>query len=272
MNFSHHATLENPVSIMGKGIHSGLDVTMNLRPKETPGLVFVRTDLGNALVPVLPENLDQANRATRLRVSDVSVATPEHLLAALSGLGVTSLWIDIDREEVPILDGSAKMFVEKIHSGGRKVLSEALDPLIIKESISLKSDQGELSIDPSDRLVFSFTLSYVDSFVGVQNALFDVRENSFESDLAPARTFGFMSEVSFLQERGLALGGSFDNTLVILEDGYSSPLRFENELARHKILDMVGDLSILGRPIVGHVKGNRSGHALNMAMVKRLVS
>ena len=270
MIFDAVVTLENEVAFTGVGIHSGKSVSINLVPKETPGIVFIRTDLKQAEIPVNPSTLKQANRATWLKKGRASIATPEHLLAALAGMGINALSIEIDSEEVPNLDGSSTVFVEKLRGGKRKALKHSLSPIVIKDTLQVKIENRILKIEPHETLIIDYKLEYPDSFFKVQEARFDPENQSFDVDVAPARTFGFLSEIESLRKLGLARGGTYDNALVITKTNFSSSLRLQNELAMHKILDIIGDLSILGRPIRGHITGERSGHELNAKLVKKI--
>ena len=264
-------TLRGPCSFSGVGIHSGQKATLTCRPAPPDtGLVFVRRDQQSRQVPVIPSSLVEGNRATLLQANGVSIATPEHLLSACSGLGIHNLFIDIDCEEVPILDGSALSFVSQFIKIGIEEQEVDISPFVIQEPIVLQSETATLVGLPYAHTQFTYHLSYPDHFIGSQTCSFLLGEDDYAQAIAPARTYGFLAEVEALRQQGLAKGGSLDNAVVIGEDDYLTPLRFDNELARHKLLDMIGDLACLGRPIQGHIVGIGSGHGLNKDLVLAL--
>ena len=262
-------SLKSACYFEGIGIHSGKQVLLKCLPAEpNTGIVFIRTDLRNQSILVSPEHVVPSSRYTSLREGSIEIRTPEHVLAACSGLGISNLRIEINAEEVPILDGSALLFVTEFQRVGLQTFSEVLSPLVITTPIVVQSGDASVIALPSDRPQFSYVLSYPQSFIGSQ--IVTTYLENFAHDIAPARTYGFYAEVQALLARGLAQGGGIENAVIIGEDGYLSELRFPDELARHKLLDLMGDLWILGRPIVGHVIGVKSGHALNATMVQQL--
>ncbi|MBT5855487.1 UDP-3-O-[3-hydroxymyristoyl] N-acetylglucosamine deacetylase [bacterium] len=265
-------TIAIPTQVQGVGIHSGVSVTLTIQPApETHGLVFERVDLpGHPKVPVSIESLSHTDRATLLEFDGIRIRTPEHILSALSGLGVTNALLSVNAEEVPILDGSSLPFVTAIIEAGIEQQSGSINPIKVMERISLSDGDKSITIDPADHFSITYSLDYPDSFVGAQSVTEDISPVTYKKRIAPARTFGFKHEVEALLASGLALGGSMDNALVIGESDYLSPLRLPDECARHKILDIIGDLAVCGRPILGRIRAAKSGHAMNAQLAREL--
>jgi len=257
-------TLGGVVEFEGVGIHGGKRVRVRCLPALAgEGIRFVRVDLGRAVVRVDVRFLRSASRYTCVTEGGVEVRTPEHLLAACAGLGITDMTIEIDAEEVPILDGSALPFCVSFLRVGVVPLGP-LEPVVITRVIRVEDGDRFIEIRPSGRSYFEYRLSFPECFVGQQTARFCVEDGGFVDEVAPARTFGFYHEVKALLDQGLARGGSLDNAVVIGDEDYLGPLRFEDELSRHKLLDLMGDFWVLGRPILGDVIAYKSGHALSM--------
>lgn len=262
-------SLKNPFSFEGIGIHSGQSVQVTCLPAAAnTGIIFRRLDLAGKEVPVCPDSLKLADRCTQLHWNGVDIFTPEHLLAACAGLGIDNMAIQIDHAEVPIMDGSALAFATGFLDAGIQALSAPVTPFVITKPVLVQEGDRYVMALPSPISYFSYVLSYPDTFIGSQTVT--VSTDQFLSDIAPARTYGFEAEIQALLDRGLAQGGCLDNAVVIGNTGYLSELRFPDELARHKTLDLMGDLWVLGRPILGHVIGVKSGHALNARFVKQL--
>lgn len=266
-------TLKTPVEINGIGIHSGEPVNAVILPApENAGIVFVRTDLKNARIQAKPEFVSEnLLRATRLVSGEISVDTPEHILAALSGLGVSNAIIELNSAEVPIMDGSAAPFCKGIldvgllEQGAQNTAIHITDPIMVEEG------NAQLIILPSETFKITYILEYDDAVVGQQIVHFTITPERFNSDIAAARTFGFTHEIEALRQANLAKGGRpGENAVLISPTGYETALRFENECAIHKVLDIIGDFAILGQPICGHVMGIRSGHALNAKAVQAI--
>jgi UDP-3-O-[3-hydroxymyristoyl] N-acetylglucosamine deacetylase len=261
-------TIKKETSFTGLGIHTGKTVSLTLKPSTTSGIRFFRTDCDNACVRICAETLRSQNRATAFQDEGIDLLTPEHLLAALHALKITNLDIDIDAKEVPIMDGSALEFYETISTVGTRELKKELRPIIITEPLTVEDGDTMILCLPSEETIFAYRLSY-DNFIGHHFHSFNPKKDTFKTDIAPARTYGFYKEVEALRKKGLALGGSFDNAVVIGEDAYMNKLRFDNELCRHKLLDLYGDIWTLGRPIQGHVIGIKSGHAVTMKLIQQ---
>lgn len=264
-------TLSAPVTLTGTGIHSGLPASLRLIPTQTPGIRFIRTDKHRHVIPATPENMQIANRASILEYRGVRVATPEHILAALSAYHLFAMDIEIDQEEVPIMDGSALAFDTAILQVGRLPLELPETNWIIRQPILFQEKEKAIIALPAPDFQLSYILDYPNHFAGAQTAHFHMTHSRFSSDIAAARTYGFDFELTQLQKLGLAKGASLDNAILITPHGYSQELRFTDELVRHKILDMMGDFCMLGGPIQGHIIANKTGHEENRRMVQEIM-
>ncbi len=265
-------TIKTPYKFKGVGIHSGEETRCCFLPAPVDtGIVFIRTDKGNHPIPATIHSIFSTNRATILGSNSIQIKTPEHLLSACFGLNIHNLYIELDKEEVPILDGSAQTFVHYLQKAGLKVQNKsAPSPITIQEPCMVKTDNKMLLALPDTVSRFTYFLEYPRSFIGSQLFSVTVTPERFINDIAPARTYGFYSEVASLLAKGLAKGGSMGNAVVIGENDYMTPLRFPNECARHKILDMIGDFSLLGQRIHAHFIGIKSGHQENLKMAALL--
>jgi UDP-3-O-acyl N-acetylglucosamine deacetylase len=264
-------TIKNSIKIIGVGIHSGKTANMKLNPApDNTGIIFIRTDKNNTNIPVNINSKSIANRATILQNKSVQIHTPEHLLAACYILGINNLYIEIDSEEVPILDGSAIDYIKSLKKAGIEEQSTPNNTLVLTTPLQIKEDDKQILILPNKIFKISFVLEYPDSFIGIQDFSLEINQKTFIKEIAPARTYGFESEIQTLFDQGLAKGGNLNNTLVIGENKYLNPQRFQDEPVRHKILDLIGDLSILGKQFTGHIIATKSGHNLNLKMVEAL--
>src|SRR5262245_56990463 len=256
-------TIRKQVSFTGIGLHSGEPVTMTLSPAAADTGVLFRAPDGT-FIPASAENVVDTRSATTVGAFGVKVRSIEHLMAALGGLGIDNVLVDTDAEELPAADGSAKPFVDLLLSAGRVSLPAPRQRLVIEERIRVGDDQRWLEVVPSDAFHISYTLDNNHPVIGLQVASFAVTEAVFVSELAPARTYGFLRDVPLMRQHGLARGGSLDNAIVVGKRiVLNDHLRFADEFVRHKVLDLVGDLHTLGRAIVGHVAGRNAGHTLN---------
>src|SRR5438093_5089784 len=268
-------TLRRPVSCTGIGLHSGNKVTLSLKPAPADfGIRFQRADLGGLEVPATVTHLGGIQYATGLTREAVSVETVEHLLAALRALGIDNAIVELNTPEVPIMDGSAAPFVYLIlNEAGVKTLPAAKKFLKVLRPISLSQGDKRIALYPSDHFKVTYSISFDHPLIRHQSRTMKITDESFVEEIAPARTFGFLKEVEMLRQRGLALGGSLDNAIVLGETGVlnQNALRFEDEFVRHKILDVIGDLSLVGYPVVGHLVAHRGGHALHTAFAARIL-
>jgi UDP-3-O-[3-hydroxymyristoyl] N-acetylglucosamine deacetylase len=246
-------------------------VRLELRPAPADhGIRFVRTDVG-VEIPASLENLARLDHATSLSQGGVSIDTVEHLLSALGALGVDDVAVHVDGPELPILDGSAAPFVILIHEAGLRPLGAPRRHLKVLKPIELVRGSKWIRLTPADQLRISYEIGFDHPLLRHQELSLRLTPETFVEDIAPARTFGFLHEVEMLRRAGLALGGSLENAVVIGESGVLNKLRFEDEFVRHKILDLIGDMTLLGHPLIGHVEAHRAGHALHTAAALALL-
>jgi UDP-3-O-[3-hydroxymyristoyl] N-acetylglucosamine deacetylase len=269
----YRRTLRREVACTGIGLHSGRPVRLRLLPAPAEhGIRFARTDVG-VEVPATLAHIGDQDHATTLQVSGVAIGTVEHLLAALAGLGVDDVRVEIDGPEVPILDGSAAPFVMLLHEAGLRPLAVPREYVRVKEPVELVLGSKAARLVPSDHFEIAYTIGFDHPLLRHQAFSLRVSPRTFTEAIAPARTFGFLREVEMLRRSGLALGGSLENAVVIGETGVlNNKLRFEDEFVRHKILDAVGDLALLGRPLRGRLEATRAGHALHAAVARKLLA
>jgi UDP-3-O-[3-hydroxymyristoyl] N-acetylglucosamine deacetylase len=266
-------TLKRSISCAGIGLHSGKKVTLSLKPAAAnSGIRFRRTDLGGLEIPALASHVGAVAYATQLRSGTATVETVEHLLAALVSTRIDNAIVELNTPEVPIMDGSSAPFIYLVQEAGVKTLGEARRYLKIVRPVTLSQGDKQIALYPSDQFKVSYTISFDHPLLRHQARAITINEHSFVEQIAPARTFTFLKEVEMLRQNGLALGGSLDNAIVIGDTGVlNSSLRFDDEFVRHKILDLVGDLALVGYPVVGHAVVHRGGHALHTAMATRLL-
>ncbi len=268
-------TLDSRVQCTGIGLHGGKPVDLTLRPASAgTGIVFVRSDLGgSARFPARADWVVDTRLATSLGSGDARISTVEHLLAALRGLGVDNCTVEVDGPELPIMDGSASAFVYLIQQAGVRPQRRMRRRLVIRKTIEVREGDRWVRVVPSRDFKLTVGIDYPHPAIGRQS-LRELRltPERFARRVAPARTFGFLKDVQLLQSAGLALGGSLQNAIV-LDDARvlnREGLRFTDEFVRHKVLDLIGDLALLGLPLQGHVKAMRSGHGLNQALVAQI--
>jgi len=268
-------TIIKEVSCTGIGLHSGKRIKLKIRPApEDTGIRFVRTDIdGHPMLRARFDNVVDTTLATSIGSNGCKVATIEHLMAAFFGLGIDNAIVDLDGGEVPIMDGSAAPFVFLIKSGGIREQNSPKKFIVIKKAFKVVDGNRSVAIYPSNELKVSYTIDFKHPLMRNQKYELAFSGKDFVRDISRARTFGFLKDVEALKENGFARGGSLDNAVVIdefriiNEDG----LRFKNEFVRHKILDFIGDLSIIGAPVIGHFVVEKSGHFLNQLMLKKLM-
>jgi UDP-3-O-[3-hydroxymyristoyl] N-acetylglucosamine deacetylase len=265
-------SISTKVSITGIGLHSGIYTKVELHPAHAgSGITFVRADLG-LRIPALQASTTALDHATTVGRDDVSVGTVEHLLSAIMACGITDLDIHINGPEVPIIDGSALPFMHLIDAAGIRELGADVRVLRIKEPIEVVEGNKSIRIIPSNRLVLKYKIDFEHPTIGKQALQFDFHSDNFLKKIAPARTFGFRQDVDKLRAAGLARGGSVENCIVLDEGGVmNGPLRFRDEFVRHKILDLIGDLALIGRPVVGEITAYRAGHALHSRFVEKVL-
>jgi UDP-3-O-[3-hydroxymyristoyl] N-acetylglucosamine deacetylase len=265
-------TLRRPVSCTGIGLHSGNKVSLSLKPAPADfGIRFRRSDLGGLEIPATVDNLASIQYATGLACGEGSVETVEHLLAALVSLRVDNVVVELNHPEVPIMDGSASPFVYLTHEAGIKTLAAPRRFLKVVRPIALSSGDKRIALYPSDHFKVTYSISFDHPLLRHQSRTLAITEDSFIEEIASARTFGFLKEVEMLRRHGLALGGSLDNAIVLGETSVLNALRFDDEFVRHKILDVLGDLALVGYPIIGHLVAHRGGHALHTSFATRIL-
>jgi len=262
---SAQRTIRRAISCAGIGLHSGRKVTLSLKPAPAgAGIRFCRSDIGTLQVPATVEHVGGINYATALTRDAVRVDTVEHLLAAFVGLGIDNVVVELNSPEVPIMDGSAAPFVYLIQEAGVKDLAEQRRYLKVLRPMSLTRGDKRIALYPSDHCKVSYSISFDHPLLRHQARTVRITEEAFVDEIAPARTFGFLKEVEMLRRQGLALGGSLENAVVVGDTGVlNSALRFDDEFVRHKILDLLGDMALVGHPIVGHLVAHRGGHGLH---------
>jgi UDP-3-O-[3-hydroxymyristoyl] N-acetylglucosamine deacetylase len=266
-------TLRRSVSCSGIGLHSGRKVTLRLKPAPADhGIRFKRLDLDGLEVPAVADRIAGISYATGLAQDAASVGTVEHLLAALVVLGVDNVSVELDQAEVPIMDGSAASFVYLVHEAGRKTLKAPRRFLKVTRPIALSNGNKRIAVYASDHFKVTYSISFDHPLLRHQSRTQHLTEETFVEEIAPARTFGFLKEAEQLRKKGLALGASLDNAIVLGETGFlNNTLRFEDEFVRHKILDVIGDLALVGHPIIGHVVAHRGGHALHAGFARKIL-
>jgi len=266
-------TLRRQISCVGIGLHSGNKVHLSLKPAHADfGIRFRRTDLGGHDVPATVQHLAGIQLATGLACNDVSVETVEHLLAALTSFGIDNLLVELSSPEVPIMDGSAAPFIYLIQEAGVKRLAAPRKYLKIVRPIAISRGDKRIALYPSDHFKVTYSISYDHPLLRHQSRTLRITEESFAEQVAPARTFTFLKDVEMMRQNGLALGGSLENAIVLGETGIlNNALRFEDEFVRHKILDAIGDLALVGYPVIGHLVAHRAGHALHTEFAAKIL-
>lgn len=273
----HQYTLKRAVTCCGIGLHTGRAVNMTIRPASAnAGIRFFRSDLkGRNAVPAHMDKVVDTTLATTIGEGKAKISTTEHLLAALRGSGIDNAQIDIDSHEVPIMDGSAGPFIHLLKRGGRKKQHALRKVLRITEPVSVTSGKKSIRIEPYDGFKVTGRISFDDNLINEQAYSVEVTRERFCQEIARARTFGFVEQVEHLWKNGLARGGNLNNVIAIHWDGRSilneDGLRFDDEFVRHKLLDLIGDMALLGSPVLGHVIASRSGHSLHLELMQAIV-
>lgn len=270
-------TLKNIIRATGIGLHSGEKVYLTLRPAAVDtGIVFRRMDLDPVVeIPALAKNVGETTMSTTLVKGDVKVDTVEHLLSAMAGLGIDNAYVELSASEVPIMDGSAGPFVFLIQSAGLEEQDAPKEFIRILREVTVEDGEKRATFVPFEGFKVGFEIDFDHPvFEGrTQTACVDFSSTSFVKEVSRARTFGFMRDIEFLRTHNLALGGSVDNAIVVDEDSVLNEdgLRYEDEFVKHKILDAIGDLYLLGKSLIGEFRGYKSGHALNNLLLRTLL-
>ena len=271
-------TIKNMLEFEGIGLHKGEKIQIKLLPnKEETGIFFQRVDLpeGKNLIKVDYKNLFDLERGTNIKNDhDARVYTIEHFMSAFHVLGITDLIVEITGNELPILDGSTKIFLEEIEKIGLTSLENEIEPIIIDQVVSFTEEKTgkHVVILPYNGFKVSYTIDFNHTFLKSEYYEIDLNLENYKREISMARTFAFDYEIEYLKNNNLALGGSLDNAIVIAKDGVLNPegLRYENEFVRHKILDLIGDIYVLGRPIRGHIIAIKAGHFINAQLSTKL--
>lgn len=267
-------TLKTSISCTGIGLHGGKRVEMTLLPAEPgTGIRFRRKDLDGVAIEARHDNVSNTLLNTSLNNRDGrGVATIEHLMAALAGLGIDNMLVELDGAEVPAMDGSAAPFVFLAECAGIVEQPAPRMAIEILKTISVSAGDSQITLSPSDGFSISFEISFDHPIIAEQSCYFELEDGVFKRQLARARTFGFISDINKLRENGLGLGGSLDNAVVLSNDGVMNDggLRYQDEFVRHKALDCIGDLYLAGAPMLGHVQCVRSGHGTNHLLLEAL--
>ncbi len=267
-------TIQDKIKVSGVGLHTGRRVEIELAPaKENTGVVFYREDK-DVEIELSPESVVDTQLATTIGKNGVLIKTVEHLLSTLFGLHIDNVFISLKGEEIPIMDGSSAPWVYLIRTAGIVEQNAYKKTIIVKKPIKIKEEGKFAALIPSKEFEISYSINFNNTFIGKQRMDVVVDEHTFIKEISKARTFGFLKDIEFLQSHNLALGGSLDNAVVVDEYGIinEDPLRYEDEFVRHKILDAIGDLSILGMDIKGKYIAYKSGHNLNNRLLRKLTS
>lgn len=273
-------TIKKPVELVGIGLHKGVSVKMILEPLgENCGIVFYRSDLGVS-IPLCADNVIDTTLATVLGVLDDSgkpkakVSTIEHLLSAIYAYGIDNLRIILDNEEVPIMDGSAIGYCMLLEEAGIALQDAPKKAMVIKKAIEVRDGEKFVRVAPNDEMIFDFTINFDHNSIKTQSYKFHYSTQKYKDEIARARTFGFLQEVNYLRSIGLAKGGNLSNCIVLDESGILNKegLRYKEEFVRHKILDAIGDMSVLGMPLVGTYVSFAGSHKLNHFLTKKILA
>lgn len=266
-------TIAKPVEIVGIGLHKGVPVKMRLEPLgANEGIIFYRSDEALS-IPLKIENVVDTKMATVIGKNGIVVSTIEHLLSAVYAYGIDNLRVVIDNDEVPVLDGSASGYCLLLDEVGIKELNEPKKAIRIKKEVSVSTADGKkVTLKPSKHIIFDFSIDFENPVIGEQKYHFDYSIEEYKENISRARTFGFLHEVQYLRSIGLALGGSLENAIVIDNNKVLNPegLRYDNEFVRHKILDAIGDMALLGYTMIGEYDAHAGSHHLNHLLTKKL--
>ncbi len=265
-------TVRAPVECKGIGLHSGAAVTLRILPAAAgTGIVFRRSDLDGFEIEAIGRNVARVSYATSLQKKGVLISTTEHLLSAFIGIGLDNAVVELDNLELPILDGSAKPFVDMVLQAGLRQQRKKRTYLRIKREIEVREGNKFIGAYPASGYAVAYKINFAPP-IGAQEFEIDLSQDLYRKELAAARTFGFLSEEQAMKNMGLIRGASEANVIVLTATGVKNgPLRYEDEFVRHKVLDLIGDLALLGKQIIGRIVADRAGHAMHTALVSRLL-
>jgi len=269
----HEQTIRAAVECAGVGLHSGAPVHLRILPAPAgSGIIFRRVDLDGFEVEAISRNVARVSYATSLMKRGVLISTTEHVLSAFTGTGIDNAIVELDNLELPILDGSATPFVDLIRKAGIRKQRRPRTYLRIRRELELREGDKFIAVYPSDTYSVSYTINFRHPLIGKETFSVDLSDGNYLREIAPARTFGFLHQAEAMRQQGLIRGASTENALVLTPDGLMNPpLRYRDEFVRHKVLDLIGDLALLGKQILGNVVADRAGHAMHTAVVSRLL-
>jgi len=269
----HEQTIRSAVEASGVGLHSGAPVSMRILPAPSgSGIVFRRTDLEGFEIEAIGPNVARVSYATSLMKKGVFISTTEHVLSAFIGLGIDNAIVELDNLEVPILDGSAQPFVEMIQKAGIRKQRRPRKYLKIRRELEWREGNKFIAVYPADGYSVSYSINFPHPLIGKETFQVELSNGSYLRQIAAARTFGSREDEQAMRNMGLIRGASRENCIVLSRDGVENgPLRFPDEFVRHKVLDLVGDLALLGKQILGKVVADRAGHAMHTALVSRIL-
>ena len=266
-------TIRASVECKGIGLHSGAPVQLRILPAPSgTGIVFRRIDLDNFEIEATGRNVARVSYATSLMKKGVLISTTEHLLSAFIGTGIDNAIVELDNLELPILDGSARPFVDMIQRAGIRKQRRLRSYMRIRREIELREGEKFIAVYPADTYSVSYTIDFPHRLIGRETFRVDLTDGNFLREIAPARTFGFLHEADAMRQQGLIRGASTENAIVLTPEGLMNPpLRYADEFVRHKVLDLIGDLALVGKQILGNIVADRAGHAMHTALVSRLL-
>jgi len=269
----YQTTIKKSVELVGIGLHKGSPVKLRLEPLESnSGIVFYRSDV-DVSIPLIPENVVDTKMATVIGKDNYVISTIEHLLSAVYAYGIDNLRVIVDADEVPVMDGSSASFCMLLDEAGIKELDVPKKIMIIKKDVEIKDGEKYVKLSPSPDLNYDFTIKFPHPVIQEQAYVLKFTKESYKNEISRARTFGFLHEVQYLRSKGLALGGSLENAIVLDEKKILNPegLRFSNEFVRHKILDAIGDMSLIGMNFLGNYEALAGSHDLNHQLTLKLL-
>jgi len=266
-------TIRASVECKGIGLHSGAPVQLRILPAPSgTGIAFRRIDLDNFEIEATGRNVARVSYATSLMKKGVLISTTEHLLSAFIGTGIDNAIVELDNLELPILDGSARPFVDMIQRAGIRKQRRLRSYMRIRREIELREGEKFIAVYPADTYSVSYTIDFPHRLIGRETFRVDLTDGNFLREIAPARTFGFLHEADAMRQQGLIRGASTENAIVLTPEGLMNPpLRYADEFVRHKVLDLIGDLALVGKQILGNIVADRAGHAMHTALVSRLL-
>jgi UDP-3-O-[3-hydroxymyristoyl] N-acetylglucosamine deacetylase len=266
-------TIKEPVEIEGIGLHTGFPCRMQLKPAPPgTGIVFQRSDLKHFAIPALRQYVAKVSYATSLMKQGVLIATVEHLLSAIAAMEIDNLYVQVSTMEVPIGDGSAQVFVDGIEKAGIREQEDPRQYIRLLQPVRIVSGDKWMEAVPCDSVDILYSIEFPHPLIQYQEFRFCVGSERYKQEIARARTFGFVEEVQALRQAGLARGGSLENAVVLSKEGILNPsLRYPDEFVRHKVLDLIGDLSLLGKPLIASIRAHRAGHALHYNLCSQIL-